>query len=102
MSNINLPSHWSAWAIIGAVIFLILLATEHAATAFAGLCFIGVIFIIVLLAGSSFSSGVLWIVLGILVALLLILGLVYVPAEWRPQPTATIPAPVLAILSLIV
>jgi len=102
MSNVNLPNHWSAWAIIGAIIFLGLLATQHAATAFAGLFFIGFIFIIVLLADSGFSSGFLWIVLGILFVLLLILGLVYVPAEWQPRQMAEVATPVLAILFLIV
>ena len=85
MNNINLPSHWSSWAIIGAIIFLILLATHHAATAFAGLGFIGFIFVLVLLANSSFSSQNLWVVLLILVVLLVILGLGYVPVEWKPQ-----------------
>ncbi len=85
MSNINLPNHWSSWAIIGAIIFLALLATHHAATAFTGLGFVGFIFLLVLLADSGFSSQPLWIALVILFVFLLILGLGYVPAEWTPQ-----------------
>jgi len=85
MSNTNLPTHWSSWAIIGAIIFLGLLATHHAATAFAGLSFIGFIFLIVLLVNSDYSSRTLWIALLIVVALLLILGLGYVPVEWKLQ-----------------
>lgn len=85
MNKFDLPKDWSTWAIIGAVVFLALLATNHVATAFTGLAFIGFIFILKLLAGSGFSSTTLWIVLLILVALLLILGLRYVPAEWQLQ-----------------
>jgi hypothetical protein len=78
----DLPKDWSTWAIIGAIAFLALLATHHAATAFAGLAFIGFIFVIKLQADSDFSSGVLWGVLIFLVLLLVVLGLRYVPAEW--------------------
>lgn len=98
MSNVNLPNHWSSWAIIGAIVFLILLATQHTATAFAGLTFIGIIFVLVVLADSGFSSGFLWIVLAILVVLALILGLRYVPDEWKPQQT---PAESIQLLSLL-
>jgi hypothetical protein len=79
----DLPKDWSTWAIIGAVAFLALLATHHASTAFAGLAFIGFIFVIKLLASSGYSSRALWIVLIFLVVLLLILGIGYVPAEWK-------------------
>jgi hypothetical protein len=99
MSNGSLPKDWTTWAIIGAAVFLGLLATHHATTAFVGLFFIGFIFILKALSDSGFSSGFLWIVLGILIALLLILGLIYVPAEWRPQQTAEATTQVLTILS---
>jgi uncharacterized membrane protein len=101
-SNFQLPTHWSSWAIIGAIIFLILLATHHAATAFTGLFFIGFIFILVPLADSGFSSGFLWIVLLVLFALILILGLGYVPAEWQPQPATKTTTHLLITLYLLV
>jgi len=100
MNNLDLPKDWVTWAIIGAIVFLVLLATHHAATAFTGLAFIGFVFIIKLLAESGFSSIALWIVLVILVALLLILGLVYVPAEWQPQQTLKASTQALTILLL--
>jgi len=83
MNNLELPKDWTTWAIIGAVIFATLLATGHPATAFTGLTFVGFIFVIKLLAKSKYSSRGLWIVLIFLVVLLLILGLRYVPAEWK-------------------
>lgn len=98
MSNINLPNNWSSWAIIGAIIFLALLATGHPATAFTGLFFVLLIFILVLLADSGFSSGALWIVFVGLVALLLILGLGYVRDEWKPQQTPEASAQSLSVL----
>jgi membrane protein implicated in regulation of membrane protease activity len=101
MSNTSFPNHWSSWAIIGAIIFLILLATHHTATAFAGLVFVGFIFVIVLLANANFSSQTLWIALAILVALLLILGLGYVPSEWKPQQSVTATSQLLPTLFLI-
>jgi hypothetical protein len=100
MSNANLPTHWSSWAIIGAIVFLVLLATQHTATAFAGLTFIGIIFILVVLADSSFSSGFFWVVLIGLVVLLLILCLRYVPDEWKPQQTLAVSTQSLSLLLL--
>jgi len=85
MNNLELPKDWSTWAIISAVLFLALLATDHPATAFTGLFFIVLIFIIKLLASSRYSSHALWIAFLIVLALVLILGLRYVPAEWQSQ-----------------
>lgn len=101
MSSPSFPNHWSSWAIIGAIIFLILLATHHVATAWAGLAFVGIIFVLVMLANSSFSSGALWIALAVLVVLLLILCLGYVPAEWQSKQTTTTLQQVLPMLFLI-
>lgn len=80
--NLKLPEGWLSWAIIGAIVFLAVLASGHPATAFAGLDFIFIIFILKLLVDSRFSSRPLVYVLIFLLVLLAILGGEYVPAEW--------------------
>ena len=80
--NFNLPKGWLTSAIIGAVVFFVLLATHHPATAFSGFFFILFIYIFKLLVDSRFSSVPLVFVSIFLFVILLILGLGYVPAEW--------------------
>jgi uncharacterized membrane protein YjdF len=100
MNNLELPKDWIAWAIIGAAIFLALLATDHPATAFTGLFFVLFIFILKLLVDSRFSSRPLVFVAIFLFVLLAILGLKYVPAEWQAQEQIEASTQSLAILLL--
>ena len=74
---------WPAAALIAVIVFLTLLATNHAETAFAGLSLVATVFVFILLARSGFTNGLLWFIFLTCLSLLLILCTVYVPSEWQ-------------------
>lgn len=89
MSNFSFNlSGWPAAALIAVIIFLVLLATNHVATAFAGLFLVATVFTFILLAENNFASGLIWFIFLTCLALFLILCLVYVQPEWQSPATS--------------
>ena len=83
--NINiskLPESPLFWILVAVVVFLILLATGHVATAVVIFFLAVAIISLVVNLMSNQYSPILWWICGIFAFLALILGLLFVPLEW--------------------
>lgn len=98
----NSNGHPWIWVLIAFAIFLILLAAGYTATA-----------VVVLLLGIALvclyanlntanPSSVVWWIFGISFAIAIILGIIFVPAEWSTPKTKVTATQILATLFLLV
>jgi uncharacterized membrane protein len=89
----KLPESPWFWILVAIVIFLILLASHHVATAVTMLFLaISVICLIVNLVSSSQSQN-LWIACVAFLVLGVLVGIAFVPSEWQAQALPTIIQP---------
>ena len=90
--NINidkLPESPWFWVLVAIGVFLVLLATNHVATAV--VFFFAAVAVISLAVNlfTDYTYPFLWWVCGICAALALILGLLFVPSEWQKEAAET-------------
>ena len=100
--NVNidkLPESPWFWVLVAIGTFLVLLATGHIATAVVFLFLAVAIICLIANIISSEPSPALWWVCVVCFLLALILGIIFVPSEWQPQVTPTLPLSLLAKIS---